>query len=301
MDKYYRHFKGGYYRLIGIAKDSENQEEMVVYQALYDSGQMWVRPKEMFFEKVERDGRVMDRFEEVGINDIPLEINPKYHFPAIEYTNEKLPLTLGEFSKSVKALVTLLQNRNIVPQGFFQGMNSDDDLEEEAIHRIKAYQQAGDLESIFHLIQAWGGSSGRAIYVRGNGFDWKAVGPAYKDLIRVCLSIRTATENTIAMLVSAVERFDKEVSNLGVSFITKHTRFWLHRSMGEENALPIYDSIMARNVMGKDAPRCEDLAEFWAVMSKKAQSLQVGLVPFERQVFRYYFSSRADIVLPSLD
>ncbi len=65
MDKYYRHFKGGLYKFIGLAKDSETLEEMVVYQALYGERQMWVRPAEMFFEKVERDGKAMDRFQEV--------------------------------------------------------------------------------------------------------------------------------------------------------------------------------------------------------------------------------------------
>ena len=70
MDKYYRHFKGGYYRLIGIAKDSETLEEKVVYQALYGNGQMWVRPKVMFFEKIERDGKVMERFQEVSLDEI---------------------------------------------------------------------------------------------------------------------------------------------------------------------------------------------------------------------------------------
>lgn len=68
MDKYYRHFKGGLYKFIGIAKDSETLEEMVVYQALYGERQMWVRPKEMFFGKVERDGKVMDRFQ--GVFDV---------------------------------------------------------------------------------------------------------------------------------------------------------------------------------------------------------------------------------------
>ena len=65
MEKYYRHFKGNVYKLVGIAKDSETLEEMVVYQAMYGEGQMWVRPAEMFFGKVERNGEVVDRFQEV--------------------------------------------------------------------------------------------------------------------------------------------------------------------------------------------------------------------------------------------
>ena len=40
-------------------------EEMVVYKALYGERQMWVRPADMFFGKVERDGKVMERFQEV--------------------------------------------------------------------------------------------------------------------------------------------------------------------------------------------------------------------------------------------
>ena len=66
MEKYYRHFKGGLYKLVGIAKDSETLEDLVVYQAMYGDRQLWVRPAGMFFGKVERDGKVMDRFEEIG-------------------------------------------------------------------------------------------------------------------------------------------------------------------------------------------------------------------------------------------
>ncbi len=66
MDKYYRHFKGGVYHFIGIAKDSETQEEMVVYQAMYGDRQMWVRPADMFFGKVERDGNTFYRFTELS-------------------------------------------------------------------------------------------------------------------------------------------------------------------------------------------------------------------------------------------
>lgn len=60
----YKHFKtGNLYQVIGIAKHSETLEEMVVYQALYGEKQIWVRPKNMFEEVVERDGVKKSRFE----------------------------------------------------------------------------------------------------------------------------------------------------------------------------------------------------------------------------------------------
>lgn len=68
--KYYRHFKGGLYKLLCIAKDSETLEELVVYQALYGDGQVWVRPKKMFFETVTRDGQIFPRFEEISEDEV---------------------------------------------------------------------------------------------------------------------------------------------------------------------------------------------------------------------------------------
>ena len=50
-----RHFKGNKYEILCFAKDSETQAEMVVYRALYGEGGTWVRPKEMFLSKVDRE------------------------------------------------------------------------------------------------------------------------------------------------------------------------------------------------------------------------------------------------------
>jgi hypothetical protein len=64
----YRHYKGEKYRVIGIAKHSETLEELVVYEALYDNkeSKLWVRPKKMFLENIEIDGRLVPRFEYLG-------------------------------------------------------------------------------------------------------------------------------------------------------------------------------------------------------------------------------------------
>jgi hypothetical protein len=65
--RYFRHFKGGLYRFVHTAFDSETQERMVVYQSLYGEKAYWVRPEKMFFEKVTRDGRIFNRFLETEI------------------------------------------------------------------------------------------------------------------------------------------------------------------------------------------------------------------------------------------
>ncbi len=58
----YRHYKGKNYRVIAQATHSETLEQMVVYQALYGEGGMWVRPLAMFLEDVTIEGVIQPRF-----------------------------------------------------------------------------------------------------------------------------------------------------------------------------------------------------------------------------------------------
>lgn len=58
----YRHYKGPEYRVLGVARHSETEQQMVVYQALYGDYGLWVRPLEMFCESVEVDGETVPRF-----------------------------------------------------------------------------------------------------------------------------------------------------------------------------------------------------------------------------------------------
>ena len=58
----YRHFKGGLYEVVGMAKHNETEEELVVYRALYGDYGLWVRPAAMFAETVEIDGEPLPRF-----------------------------------------------------------------------------------------------------------------------------------------------------------------------------------------------------------------------------------------------
>ena len=58
----YRHFKGGEYEVLGIARHSEDESPMVVYRPLYNDSGLWVRPADMWNETVVRDGQTYTRF-----------------------------------------------------------------------------------------------------------------------------------------------------------------------------------------------------------------------------------------------
>ena len=69
----YKHYKGNMYRVIGMGRHSENLEEFVVYQALYDDYGIWIRPYKMFIENMEINGTAIPRFTFVteGVTTAP--------------------------------------------------------------------------------------------------------------------------------------------------------------------------------------------------------------------------------------
>ena len=51
----YKHFKGDYYLVEELAKDSETKEPVVVYRRLYGEGDLWIRPLDMFLSEVDHE------------------------------------------------------------------------------------------------------------------------------------------------------------------------------------------------------------------------------------------------------
>ncbi len=63
----YIHYKNHLVQVIGVALHSETKEELVIYKKLadhneYKKGQLWARPKAMFLEDVEVNGKKTPRF-----------------------------------------------------------------------------------------------------------------------------------------------------------------------------------------------------------------------------------------------
>ena len=62
----YRHYKGNEYTVLGVARHSETEENLVVYRQEYGDRGLWVRPLSMFAESVEIGDRSVLRFERIG-------------------------------------------------------------------------------------------------------------------------------------------------------------------------------------------------------------------------------------------
>lgn len=61
----YRHYKGNEYEVLNLVKHSETEEDMVLYKTLYGDFSLWVRPLDMFIEKVTFEGREVQRFKKI--------------------------------------------------------------------------------------------------------------------------------------------------------------------------------------------------------------------------------------------
>lgn len=62
----YRHFKGGEYELLSVARHSETEELLAVYRSVEERETIWVRPLEMFTGMVDHADAKLPRFERVS-------------------------------------------------------------------------------------------------------------------------------------------------------------------------------------------------------------------------------------------
>ena len=70
-ERYFQHFRGGKYKLIGFGQDTETLEDVVIYQELYGMQKYWVRSYNIFFSKIKGDdGNEVERFKEIPANEL---------------------------------------------------------------------------------------------------------------------------------------------------------------------------------------------------------------------------------------
>ena len=93
----YKHFKGKYYYVLGIAKNATNngeEKQVVVYKALYDNCDLYIRDLDEFSSEVDHDKypnvKQKYRFQECKFNTVLnlFEFEESYNYSnTITYTN----------------------------------------------------------------------------------------------------------------------------------------------------------------------------------------------------------------------
>lgn len=205
-------------------------------------------------------------------------------FPDIDYHAEFDELSVQGVSPVMLAFVR--ERAAFVPA--MENIFTLQDLEADIRNGVLRYDDTHDdvlLQDIFHKIQIWGGEHGRYIYVQGPVFDWNDIGPCYRRLVTACLDDGRTAESLARKAKAMNVAMQMQERRLGLSFITKHVHFWTSVTRGE-NALPIFDDIMARSL--KLRPKWEHLPIYWQGMEDKARSLGISIDALERQLFNYF-------------
>ena len=67
MNGAYRHFKGGVYQVIGVACHTATDEDLVIYRGVEGFLFLYARPKRMWDEMIEYEGKTVPRFTRITI------------------------------------------------------------------------------------------------------------------------------------------------------------------------------------------------------------------------------------------
>ncbi|MBS4815441.1 MAG: DUF1653 domain-containing protein [Clostridium sp.] len=140
---FYRHFKGNIYQIRELAKDSETEEDMVIYQGMYPPFQVWVRPLSMFLDRVDHEQypecRQQYRFESVvfqntsqrdvmqesGVANTTDSVNRQEMDPAAEPVSDRELRKILMNDQGEKLLTGRMTDEEIARRGFLALLDAD--------------------------------------------------------------------------------------------------------------------------------------------------------------------------------
>lgn len=229
-------------------------------------------------------------FDCAGLN------NGQFAIPELDWNTDMPNIISGE--SSVMAMKTNMANAGLNELMEYVDTRLGGNITPNSVARlvkesIKSFLQKGerdDLINSFHLIQLWGGRAGRMIYLQKVTIDFDK----YENFVKVVTS-----SDDIDKCLNATREFIDATDRLNISFATKHVSLWQQYS-NSNLVLPIYDNIMALNIMGRyqldkqkrkmglTFNKFDDLKVFWENMIAVANHLNIDVEVIERTLFNFF-------------
>lgn len=218
-------------------------------------------------------------------------------FPELpNYTNQLMLLNdTARLRTSSRSIATFFQNRNLpvdykslfgkVPNNYPLAVQNMEDRIAGLIKDYLSDPKDDDLVIIFHHIQFWGGKSGRNIYVKNGGFDNNFNIDTYKKIVEKAINL--SQESLCDDLSKIAEWFDP-IPQLGISFGTKHLRFWSLNANKHGVELPIMDSVIAENMFTPKYARWKNYCQYVKQMQEEANKRKVSVTNLERLLFNHF-------------
>jgi hypothetical protein len=240
----------------------------------------------------------------LNLNDPAIkELLPgQFAIPNLDW-NEEIPFVIGG-NDSIKAMTTnmykhghsLLINKIKVEIGDQLNTENLSNLIEKRINEYYKINSNELLLEIFHLIQLWGGKAGRQFYFKKTKIKIEY----YKRFVETVISTRN-----IEHIINQTKIFIQSTSNINIAFITKHVSFWQRCTPSALIQLPIYDSIIAKNIMGKYVKNknsingytyndFKHLHIYWQEMLGVSINLGIPMNNIERQTFNFFRNGTPD-------
>jgi hypothetical protein len=226
-------------------------------------------------------------------------------FPDLSYTETIESLTPStRLSQSIKAMCSNLEKRGFSEIAQRIGCrNERGDLSDcEIATKVRALEelikfQIGEIvvkgmypengiKEVFHLIQLWGGNTGRNIYVKKKGFKENWCFDAYQQIAKICTAPKS---QDLPQVLKCLEEQMERIEDWGLAFASKHYSFW--NSNCEAPRLAIFDSILCKGLFGKKTPTFKLYLEYLAALSEFADQRRIKVHNIERSLFNYFNSN----------
>ena len=219
-------------------------------------------------------------------------------FPELpNYPNELVLLkNTDRLRKSSKSIATFFRNREL-PVDYESLFENEPDSYPMAVQRmenriadyIKEYlnnPKVKNLIKIFHHIQFWGGSSGRNIYNKNGGFENNFKIDSYKQIIEKTIHL---SQENLCNELNDISKLFISIPQLGISFGTKHLRFWSLNANKNKIDLPIMDSVIANELLkNRKYLAWKYYCSYVKQMQEEANKRKVSVTNLERLLFNHY-------------